>query len=617
MQDMPDAAFNPPKRVEVPDGDSSRSLRALDLRTEGPPGSSSKKSRRPTVQFLEGNDGKRSQVPGDVWMKAGHGSDGLARRYTVPPHAGMRSRGERLLHLARIQLLEVIEHKGANLSEEVHEKLKEVEEMMRSIEVHDSEESFSARPFSPVGSPIVGEGRRSSKGAFRRLSASCLLSRSPNLDTEVARYIKGTCTTDQSRRPSAMSLDLDRRRPSATSDGSNVSDSVKELDSQMVQLLEKVGSFECDCGAIATQLDSPILGLLFGSVMNRTGLIQDLSPLILNEAEEASAGAFEERMSSFVVAVEQAYMQNPYHNSTHAADVLMMMHWFLNSRYLRSNLNPLDQLMCYIAAAIHDMGHDGVNNMFHQKTRSILSLRYNDRSPLESMHVALAFETMKAQQECNWFELITRAYVNEGGAKDGAKAVDLQHYVRAGIISMVLATDNTKHDHLIADLGDVLAEYEKTQQPLDQAGSPNMRSPLSLGQKDAAHQKIPEVVLHAADISNPARPEPIMLYWTRRVLTEFWAQGDEEKRLGLEISPLCDRSTGISTVPQGQIGFASFVVRPLFQQLARLIPEVEIALEQLEKNGEYWKRRKEENASFEDVFGADDEEDPVTTLEKA
>mmetsp|Transcript_16176 Transcript_16176/g.37156 ORF Transcript_16176/g.37156 Transcript_16176/m.37156 type:complete len:612 (-) Transcript_16176:122-1957(-) len=607
---MSDTAFNPPNRVEVPQGDSSQSLQALDLRTEG--SASSKQSRRPTVQFSEGNDGKRSQIPGEMWLKAGQGSDGLARRYTIPPHAGMRSRGERLLHLARIQLLEVIEQNGSNLSEEVHEKLKGVEEMMRSIEVHDSEDSFSARPFSPVGSPTVAEGRRSSKVAFRRLSASCLLSRSPNLDTEVARYIKGTCTTDQARRPSSMSLDLDRRRPSATSDGSNVSDSIKELDTQTVQLLEKVGAFDCDCGAIATQLDSGILALLFGSIMTRTGLLQDLSPLILNGNEETT-GAFEERMRTFFLAAEQAYMQNPYHNSTHAADVLMMMHWFLNSRYLRSNLNPLDQLMCYIAAAIHDMGHDGVNNMFHQKTRSILSLRYNDRSPLENMHVALAFETMKAQQECNWFELITRAYVNEGAAKEGAKAVDLQHYVRAGIISMVLATDNTKHDHLIADLGDVLAEHDKT--PLDQSVSPAMRSPLSLGQKDAAHQKIPEVVLHAADISNPARPVPIMLYWTRRVLMEFWAQGDEEKRLGLEISPLCDRSTGISSVPQGQIGFATFVVRPLFMQLARLIPEVEVALDQLEKNGEYWKRRKEENASFEDVFGAIEETDSVATLE--
>jgi len=572
-------------------------------------GSKQKADRRRTVQFLEGSDNKRSQIPGELWLKTGSASDSLGRRSLVA-HAGVQSRGERMLQLARVHLMEAMENEAVTPA--LLEKLKDVQRLIRQVEVHDDENA--GRPFSP-GSPIVEESsRRSSKGYYRRLSASSLLSRSPNLDTEVARYIKGTCTTDQARRPSAMSIDLDRRRPSQTSEtGSTYSDSITQLDSQTMALMEKVGSFEVDCGAIAAQVESGVLALLFGTVMSRTGLIQDLVPLILKP--DASGGAFEERMSSFIIAAEQAYLQNPYHNSTHAADVLMMMHWFWSTKWLQRNLSPLDQLMCYISAAIHDMGHDGVNNMFHQKTRSILSLRYNDRSPLENMHVALAFETMKAQQECNWFELISRAFVNDGtkDSKEDAKAVDLQHYVRAGIISMVLSTDNTKHDHLIADLGEVLSDFEKTQRPLEQTdGSVELRSPLSFptGHKDDRQQKIPEVVLHAADISNPARPEPIMLYWTRRVLTEFWAQGDEEKRLGLEVSPLCDRTTGSTTVPGGQIGFATFVVRPLFMQLARLIPEVSEALDQLEKNGEFWKRKKEVNTTFEEIFPViEDDED--------
>merc|ERR1719321_357161 len=55
--------------------------------------------------------------------------------------------------------------------------------------------------------------------------------------------------------------------------------------------------------------------------------------------------------------------------------------------------------------------------------------------------------------------------------------------------------------------------------------------------------------IHAADISNPVKSRPVMLSWTEKVLVEFWSQGDEERALGLAISPLCDR-TG-ANVPQG------------------------------------------------------------------
>merc|ERR1719424_2722538 len=68
-----------------------------------------------------------------------------------------------------------------------------------------------------------------------------------------------------------------------------------------------------------------------------------------------------------------------------------------------------------------------------------------------------------------------------------------------------------------------------------------------------------ETVLHASDISNPCKPRPIMMDWTKCVLEEFWAQGDEEQRLKLEVSPLCDRASGMTAVPKGQIGFISFV----------------------------------------------------------
>jgi hypothetical protein len=52
-----------------------------------------------------------------------------------------------------------------------------------------------------------------------------------------------------------------------------------------------------------------------------------------------------------------------------------------------------------------------------------------------------------------------------------------------------------------------------------------------------------DALLHASDISNPMKPFEVYKEWTKRVLEEFWIQGDQERDQGLKISYLCDRYT--------------------------------------------------------------------------
>ncbi len=62
-----------------------------------------------------------------------------------------------------------------------------------------------------------------------------------------------------------------------------------------------------------------------------------------------------------------------------------------------------------------------------------------------------------------------------------------------------------------------------------------------------------DILLHAADISNPFKPFSVYEKWTFRVLEEFWIQvllnkfaylkGDLERDKGLPITYLCDRYT--------------------------------------------------------------------------
>ena len=78
--------------------------------------------------------------------------------------------------------------------------------------------------------------------------------------------------------------------------------------------------------------------------------------------------------------------------SLHVASVVQMMHMIMHHGGLlrRKVCDELMMLACYIAAAIHDYEHGGVNNDFLIQTRDKLAVTYNDISPLENHHLAAA-----------------------------------------------------------------------------------------------------------------------------------------------------------------------------------------------------------------------------------
>jgi hypothetical protein len=77
------------------------------------------------------------------------------------------------------------------------------------------------------------------------------------------------------------------------------------------------------------------------------------------------------------------------------------------------------------------------------------------------------------------------------------------------------------------------------------------------------------LILHCADISHPGKPWKIHKKLADHILEEFFLQGDEEARLGLPFSPLCDRNSVL--VPESQISFIEFIVEPSMTVLGDLI----------------------------------------------
>ncbi|NP_001096444.1 calcium/calmodulin-dependent 3',5'-cyclic nucleotide phosphodiesterase 1A [Xenopus tropicalis] len=231
---------------------------------------------------------------------------------------------------------------------------------------------------------------------------------------------------------------------------------------------------------------------------------------------------------SFVEALEVGYSKykNPYHNLVHAADVTQTVHYIILHTGIMHWLTELEILAMIFAAAIHDFEHTGTTNNFHIQTRSDVAILYNDRSVLENHHVSAAYRIMQ-DDEMNIFINLSK---------------DDWRDLRTLVIEMVLSTDMSGHFQQLKTMRSTLQQPEG----IDKA-------------------KAMSLILHAADISHPAKPWDMHLRWTNLLMEEFFRQGDKEAALGLPFSPLCDRKS--TMVAQSQIGFIDFIVEPTFTLL--------------------------------------------------
>uniref|UniRef100_A0A1I8IWV1 PDEase domain-containing protein n=1 Tax=Macrostomum lignano TaxID=282301 RepID=A0A1I8IWV1_9PLAT len=235
-------------------------------------------------------------------------------------------------------------------------------------------------------------------------------------------------------------------------------------------------------------------------------------------------------LEAFLDLVEEGYKRhgNPYHNCTHSADVAQTCCFILSRHGLASWLSDIEVLALLFAALIHDFEHTGTTNNYHVQSRSQLAVVYNDKSVLESYHVSAVFRKM-----------------HEQGPK--------YRQFRSLVIEMVLATDMSTHFAQVTAMKDAIP------------------CPENLPRVD-----ILAYILHAADISHPAKIWRLHERWTGKLTAEFFAQGDREKELGLACSPLCDRDK--TMVASSQVGFIEYIVEPCFHTLLQLLQSVKFLL---------------------------------------
>ncbi|CAL8088263.1 unnamed protein product [Orchesella dallaii] len=293
----------------------------------------------------------------------------------------------------------------------------------------------------------------------------------------------------------------------------------------------------------------------------------------------------EATLRNWLTLIEANYhSSNSYHNSTHAADVLQSTAYFLSTERLKTFLEPLDEVISLIAAAVHDVDHPGKTSAFIMNSGNELALLYNDLSVLESHHAAFTFKLTLSDPRVNIFKNL-----------DG----NTYKVVRQSVIDMVLATEMTKHFEHLSKFVNVFTKPLLKEAAGGCGGSGTEGSTLDVTPVTPTEPDISTLItsdnvilvkrmlIKCADVSNPTRPLKLCVEWASRIAEEYFRQTEEEIARGLPVvMPMFDRKS--CSIPKSQAGFVDYFVADMYEAWDAFIDVPEV-IEHMKYNYDYWK----------------------------
>ena len=248
---------------------------------------------------------------------------------------------------------------------------------------------------------------------------------------------------------------------------------------------------------------------------------------------------------------------NPYHTDLHGADVTQTCFISLLQDGVKeiAKVDNIDICSLILSCMCHDFKHFGLNNNFLKLTKHKLAIRYNDISILENMHISETFKLINSNPDCNIFFDVDKTTYEK---------------MRKKMIACVLSTDMFYHSNHTQFMKDLIAKKD-------------------IKQED--NQQYMNLLIHAADISNPTKPFNIYLKWAKLVLEEFCQQGDKEKALGL----VCTSDRKKVKLNTNQIGFIDYVVEDFVSSFVKIFPSLKFLHDNLVANREKFMNYKDDD----------------------
>ncbi|MCO5569794.1 hypothetical protein L7F22_023509 [Adiantum nelumboides] len=218
-------------------------------------------------------------------------------------------------------------------------------------------------------------------------------------------------------------------------------------------------------------------------------------------------------------------------------------------------LSSLEVFALLLAALCHDVDHPGLNNTFLSVTNDPLAIRYNDLSILESHHASTTIKTLLAYESTNILAPFSEAE---------------QRHIRKLLVEVILATDMDHHFTIIEMLKARIFDLKpfECSPPYSMLGSRHnsgsypqgassssqssagsqITVPLSRPSPSSTNDVILllKMIIKCADISNVMKPFFLSKRWAALLLTEWFRQGDAEKKLGLPVSKNIDSENPVA-----------------------------------------------------------------------
>ncbi|XP_028637307.1 cAMP and cAMP-inhibited cGMP 3',5'-cyclic phosphodiesterase 10A [Grammomys surdaster] len=217
-----------------------------------------------------------------------------------------------------------------------------------------------------------------------------------------------------------------------------------------------------------------------------------------------------------------------------------------------------------IACLCHDLDHRGFSNSYLQKFDHPLAALYST-STMEQHHFSQTVSILQLEGH-NIFSTLSSSEYEQ-----------VLEIIRKAII----ATD--------------LALYFGNRKQLEemyQTGSLNLHN-------QSHRDRVIGLMMTACDLCSVTKLWPVTKLTANDIYAEFWAEGDEMKKLGIQPIPMMDRDKR-DEVPQGQLGFYNAVAIPCYTTLTQILPPTEPLLKACRDNLNQWEKviRGEETAMW-------------------
>ncbi|XP_068164060.1 cGMP-specific 3',5'-cyclic phosphodiesterase isoform X2 [Antennarius striatus] len=265
-------------------------------------------------------------------------------------------------------------------------------------------------------------------------------------------------------------------------------------------------------------------------------------------------------LCQWVLSVKKNYRKNvAYHNWRHAFNTAQSMFALLKSGRLQTRLRDLEVLALMIATLSHDLDHRGVNNSYIQRSYHPLAQLYC-HSTMEHHH----------------FDHCLMILNSPGNQILGGLSLDEYKATLKMIERAILATD--------------LALYMKRRGEFFEL----TKNSQFVWEDEDHRELLRSMLMTACDISAITKPWPVQKRIAELVATEFFEQGDKERReLNTEPSDLMNREKR-DKIPSMQVSFIDAICTQLYETLAGMSEFCSPLLEGCQENRQRWKLLAEE-----------------------